>query len=78
MKKLAPILCAVAIIAFMATWLGAVVYPLISNVLSGGVVTAILIVYGLMIIAAMVGVVIALRQRLKEIEGGEEDEAAQY
>lgn len=78
MKKLGPILCAVIIIAFMAIWLGAVIYPLLSNLLADGIVTAILIVYGLLIIAAMVGVVIALRQRLKEIEGGEEDEAAQY
>ena len=27
---------------------------------------------------AMVGILIALRQRLKEIKGGEEDDAAQY
>ena len=78
MKKLAPILCAVVIIAIMAIWLGAVIYPLLNNVLADGLVTGILIVYGLIIIAAMVGIVIALWQRLKEIKGGEEDEAAQY
>ena len=28
--------------------------------------------------AAVIGVVLALRQRLREIDGGEEDDAAQY
>jgi hypothetical protein len=31
-----------------------------------------------MIIAIIVGILLALRQRIKEIEGGEEDAASQY
>ena len=78
MKKLAPIICAVVFIALLGVWLGVIIYPLLTSTFTGGVVTGILIVYGLLIIAMMVGIVIALRQRLKEIEGGEEDAASQY
>lgn len=38
----------------------------------------ILIVYGLLIVAVILGVLAALRQRLKEIESGEEEDAKQY
>ena len=37
-----------------------------------------LLIYGGVIIAAIVGIVAALRQRLQEIEGGEEEDAKQY
>ena len=37
-----------------------------------------LLIYGVMGGAVLIGVVLALRQRLREIDGGEEDDAAQY
>lgn len=37
-----------------------------------------LLIYGVMGGAVVIGVVLALRQRLREIDGGEEDEAARY
>ena len=37
-----------------------------------------LALYGVLGGAAVIGVVLALRQRLREIDGGEEDDAAQY
>ena len=37
-----------------------------------------LMIYGVLGGAVLIGVVLALRQRLKEIKGGEEDDAAQY
>lgn len=42
------------------------------------VAAVILVIYGLAILAIMVGVVIALHQRLKELEGGEEADARKY
>ena len=36
------------------------------------------LLYGTLGGAAMVGILIALRQRLKEIKGGEENDASQY
>ena len=35
-------------------------------------------IYGLMIAAVVVGIVIALRQRMREIDSGEEEDAKQY
>ena len=37
-----------------------------------------LLIYGVLGGAVVVGVMLALRQRLREIDGGEEDDAAQY
>jgi len=34
--------------------------------------------YAVMIVATIAGILLALRQRIKEIEGGEEDAASQY
>ena len=39
---------------------------------------AVVLLYGTLGGAAMVGILIALRQRLKEIKGGEENDASQY
>ena len=44
----------------------------------GGAAVAFLFFIALIILAMIVGVFLALRQRLQEIEGGEEDEAKQY
>ena len=78
MKKLAPSLCAALVIAGAAAWLGAVIYPVLTSMLADSAAIAAIIVYGCGIVAVIVGVVIALIQRLKEIEGGEEDAAAKY
>ena len=43
-----------------------------------GMATAIVFFCALMYIAVAVGVIAALRQRWKEIQGGEEDEAKKY
>ena len=37
-----------------------------------------LLLYGGLIVAVVFGVIAALRQRLKEIEGGEEEDAKKY
>ena len=43
-----------------------------------GAAALLLALYGVLGGAAVIGVVLALRQRLREIDGGEEDDAAQY
>ena len=40
--------------------------------------TAFLVVYALVVLAMIVGVIMALRQRLRELKGGEEEEAKKY
>lgn len=40
--------------------------------------TAFLAIYALVVLAMILGVIAALRQRLRELRGGEEDEARKY
>lgn len=77
-KKAAPIICTGVIIAVLSVILATILYPLM--VISRGSTFAMifLIAYGLIIAAVMAGIIIALIERLKEIKGGEEDDASQY
>ena len=77
-KKRASILSAVVIIAVLAVFVGFILFPLISEM--GGLLFAvmILLVYAGGIVAVIFGILAALRQRLREIESGEEEEAKQY
>ena len=77
-KKKAPIICAAVMIAFMGSILAIILFPLLGEVVGESLVVGILFVYSGGIIAVIIGVVAALRQRLREIEGGEEEDARQY
>lgn len=77
-KKRGPIIAASVVIGFLGIVLAALIFPLITE--SMGILPAvfILLLYGGVIIAMIVGIIMALRQRLKEIESGEEEDAKQY
>ena len=77
-QKRASILSAVVIIAVLAVFVGFILFPLISEM--GGLFFAvmILLVYAGGIVAVILGILAALRQRLREIESGEEEEAKHY
>ena len=77
-KRLAPIVCAVVAVAFMAVMLAVMIYPLLGD--SYGNVAAVIFlgVYALIIVAVIAGILAALGQRLREIEGGEEEDAKRY
>ena len=77
-KKKAPFICAAVVIAFLGIFLATILFPLIGEVMGEALAVGFLLIYGGVIIAAIVGVVAALRQRLQEIEGGEEEDAKQY
>ena len=77
-RKRAPILCATVIIGVLAVFLVTFIYPLLGDSYGEVVACGILIIYGSAILAVIAGILLALRQRLKEIEGGEEDEARKY
>ena len=72
-----------AVIAAAGTALVVVLFigSLLWVMLKEGAVPAavgIMVVYGLLGAAVVIGVFVALRQRLREIKGGEEDEARKY
>jgi len=77
-KKRAPILCAAVLVLLLGVFLGMVLLPLLWMGRDTAGVVTILLVYALAVAAVMAGVLAALRQRLREIDKGEEDEAKQY
>ena len=77
-KKRVAVIAALVMIALMTLYLVGIVIPLVRETMGVGIAVTILVIYGTVILASMVGVTLALRQRLKEIESGEEDEAKRY
>ena len=77
-KKRAPIICAAVIIGLLAVFLATILFPLVGASYGEWIALGFLAVYGLVIVAVIVGVLAALRQRLKEIESGEEEDAKKY
>lgn len=77
-KRVAPILCAVVGVACMALVLAVLVYPLLGASYGDRVAVLFLVVYALVIVAIIVGILAALSQRLREIDGGEEEDAKKY
>lgn len=77
-KRAAAVVCAALAAAFLGILLAAVVYPLLGIGSGDGLAVLLLALYALIILAVIGGVLAALRQRLREIESGEEEDAAQY
>lgn len=77
-KKIAPILCALAIVLLLVGYVALLVTALRGDDAGLPLVAVIGILYGVPILAVIFGVIAALRQRLREIDSGEEDEAKKY
>ena len=76
-KKIAPWIVALVFIVFIGSYIGILIFAQ----LQAREVPFAVVFIGLYIVvraAMIVGIIIALKQRLKEIDGGEEDEALQY
>ena len=76
-KKIAPWIVAVVFIVFLGTYIGILIF---AQLQAREVPFAVVFIglYIVILAAMIIGIIIALRQRLKEIDGGEEDEALQY
>ena len=61
-----------------ATFIGVIIFPLFGASYGDAAALGFLIVYILIIVAIIIGILVALHQRLKEIEGGEEEDAKKY
>ena len=77
-KKRGAVTSAVIIIVVLAVFVGFILFPLISEM--GGMFFAVmlLMLYVCGILTVIFGILAALKQRLEEIEGGEEEEAKKY
>lgn len=77
-KKRGAMISALVVAAFLVVYLAVLLFAVVRDA-SGEIVGLIILgLYGLIIAAVVAGVMIALRQRLKEIDTGEEDEAKKY
>ena len=77
-EKASPIVCALVVIVFMLVYLAIAVLPLVFNAVVFPLALAICILYGGAALAVIIGVSIALYQRLSELNSGEENDAKQY
>ena len=79
-KRRGALLSALVVLLWLTGLVTVVVFAAMAAARDGAIGAGALLVllYGTLGGAAMVGILIALRQRLREIEGGEEDDAAQY
>ena len=79
-KRQGSILSAAVVLLWLAGLILAVALTALEAARAGecGAAALLLALYGVLGGAAVIGVVLALRQRLREIDGGEEDDAAQY
>ena len=79
-KRIGYIMAALFVLFYILPLVIGSVFAAVTFIRSGACFAAILflLIYGVLGGAVTVGVILALRQRLREIEGGEEDDAAQY
>ena len=78
-KKIAPVVVAVLVVLYVGPMVGLVAYAagLLGAQGDWGVLPFLLL-YAVVGGAVIVGVLYAMTQRLREIDGGEEDEARKY
>ncbi len=79
-KKIAPVVVAVLVVAYVGPLVAMISYAagLLGAEVGGWGVLPFLLLYAAVGGAVIVGVLAAMTQRLREIDGGEEDEASKY
>ena len=77
-KKLAPIACAAIVIVLLALYIAVILFTLFTESLGDLIGIVVVVVATGIILAAIIGVLAALRQRMKEIDKGEEEDARKY
>ena len=79
-KQRGAVLSALVVLLWLAGLVAVVIFAAAEAAREGamGAGALLVLLYGTLGGSAMVGILIALRQRLKEIKGGEENDASQY
>lgn len=79
-KRIGSITAALFVLFYVLPLVIGSIFAAVAFIRDGECLAAILflLIYGVLGGAVLVGVLLALRQRLREIKGGEEDDAAQY
>lgn len=76
--KRAPWICAAVFVAILGGYLAAVLYAMLNIARGETFAMVFLVLYLLILLAVIGGILLALRQRLREIDRGEEEEAKKY
>ena len=72
------ILQRLVLVGILLLYLAGIIWP-VFGIMTGEVLGfGILLLYGIIILAVIIGILLDLRSRLREIEGGEEDESRKY
>ena len=78
-KKIAPVVVAILVVAYVGPLVGMVAYAAgLLGAEGGWSILPFLLLYAAAGGAVIIGVLYAMAQRLREIDGGEEDEAKKY
>ena len=77
-QKRAPIICAVVIIVLLLSYIAAILFAGISDAMGDIAAWIAIGIFAVILLAIVFGVLLALHQRLKEIDNGEEEEARKY
>lgn len=77
-KAAGAFLCAAVIIGLLSVFLAVMIFPILTVGVGETAAVGIIIFYGIIIIAVIIGIIAALISRLREINGGEEEEAKKY
>ena len=77
-RRRGSIISALVIIVVMALYFGLALLPALTDIMPWQVSIPLAVLYGGVALAVIAGVLAALRQRMRELASGEEDEAAQY
>ena len=77
-KKIPAVVCALLALAGILAYLLILIMAMRGEMPGIPATVLIIVVYGVPVIAVLIGVLLALRHRLKEIDGGEEEDAKQY
>jgi uncharacterized protein (DUF983 family) len=77
-KRRSALRSAAVLVLVLAAFAALLVVLMVRVALGEPVAMAFLIWYALVLLAVLVGVLLALRQRLRELATGEEDEAKKY
>lgn len=76
-KKRGAIGSAIAVVLLLLSYLG-VYFLMMSLVGFEPVIVGVLVVYGIIVVVGIICILCATKQRLKELDSGEEEEAKKY
>ena len=77
-KAAGALVCAAVIIGLLSVFLAVMIFPLLTVGVGETAAVGIIIFYSIIILAVIIGIIAALISRLREINGGEEEEAKKY